>query len=290
MKKFLYVVLAFLILIPYVGMGGLYFWYKQSLSDIENASFIIISKEDMNLRLIDFKGNVLEQYPIACGQKYGNKEKKGDYKTPEGVFRISEIVSSENWSHDFGDGKGTIQGAYGPFFMRLDTPGHKGIGIHGTHKPESIGTRDTEGCIRLHNEDLKKLREKCYPGMTVIITTSYMDVVKGNTSLIETKPAIPAVKEEKPEEKKEIIDTVKKEEIEEKVEEVIKTTPAPTGQGDKRMPISFETYKIKSGDTFAKIAARYPRGTSYITIMEYNPTINPDKIQPGMEITIPIYE
>ena len=39
MKKLLYVVLTILILLPYAGMGGLYFWYKQSLDDIENASF-----------------------------------------------------------------------------------------------------------------------------------------------------------------------------------------------------------------------------------------------------------
>ena len=287
MKKLLYVVLTILILLPYAGMGGLYFWYKQSLDDIENASFIIISKEDMTLRLIDFKGKVQEQYPIACGQKYGNKEKKGDYKTPEGVFRISEIVNSESWSHDFGDGKGTIHGAYGPFFMRLETPGHKGIGIHGTHKPESIGTRDTEGCIRLHNEDIKKLREKCHPGMTVVITTSYLDVVKGDTSLIETKPATPVKAEEEVKEEKEIkeekqpADTVK---TEEKKEEVI------VQQGNRKEPIRVEKYIVKSGDSLSGIAAKYPKGTNISTISEHNPNIDPEKLQPGMEIKIPIYE
>ena len=40
--------------------------------------------------------------------------------------------------------------------MRLET-GWKGIGIHGTHDPASLGTAATEGCIRLENSDLVRL-------------------------------------------------------------------------------------------------------------------------------------
>ncbi|MGM9791073.1 MAG: L,D-transpeptidase [Candidatus Cryptobacteroides sp.] len=142
-------------------------------------SLIVISKEDMTLRLIDGQGQVLQQYPIACGKNYGNKQKPGDMKTPEGVFSISEIVDASSWTHDFGDGKGEIAGAYGPYFIRLVTPGHRGIGIHGTHKPESIGTRDTEGCIRLHNEDLQQLVGNVRVGMTVVILPSWRDALAG---------------------------------------------------------------------------------------------------------------
>lgn len=177
-KRLTYCILALLVLLPYVGMIGLRGWYKQKLSRINNASFIVISKEDMKLRLIDYKGRELLKFPIACGKKYGNKEKKGDLKTPEGLFYISDIEKASNWVHDFGDGKGEISGAYGPFFIRLDVPGHSGIGIHGTHKPESIGTRDTEGCIRLNNDDLLELVKQIHIGMVVFITPSYLDVIK----------------------------------------------------------------------------------------------------------------
>lgn len=60
--------------------------------------------------------------------------------------------------------------------MRLEVPGHKGIGIHGTHKPESIGTRDTEGCIRLRNEDIADLKTKVNIGMVVIVLPSMDDL------------------------------------------------------------------------------------------------------------------
>ena len=83
-----------------------------------------------------------------------------------------------------GDGKGEIKGAYGPYFIRLKTPGHKGIGIHGTHLPESIGEKTTEGCIRLRNEDLKRLVSLIYPPLTVIITPSAEDEKHNITDII----------------------------------------------------------------------------------------------------------
>ncbi|MDR2065635.1 MAG: L,D-transpeptidase [Prevotellaceae bacterium] len=139
-------------------------------------SFIIISKQDMKLRRYDLTGNLIEEYPVACGRNYGNKKKRGDNKTPEGVFTVQQIQNSSAWMHDFGDGKGQIKNAYGPYFIRLKT-GFQGIGIHGTHDPESMGKRATEGCIRLKNEDLLKLVKNIKTSMVVIITSSLKDAL-----------------------------------------------------------------------------------------------------------------
>ena len=97
-------------------------------------------------------------------------------RTPEGIFYVSEIENATTWGHDFKDGKGRIEGAYGPWFIRLEVPGHKGIGIHGTHKPESIGTRDTEGCVRLQNADIDDLRKRVHVGMVVVVVPSLADL------------------------------------------------------------------------------------------------------------------
>lgn len=149
--------------------------YQGIISKIENANIIVISKEDMQLNLISYKGDTLFSAPIAAGKAYGNKQKRGDMRTPEGVFQIVDIQNSTEWKHDFHDGKGEIEGAYGPHFIRLKVPGHSGIGIHGTHLPESIGSRATEGCIRMNNDDLRKLVTLIYPPLTVIITPAAMD-------------------------------------------------------------------------------------------------------------------
>lgn len=108
-------------------------------------------------------------YPVAVGENPGDKERVGDRKTPEGIFSVERIHDSRTWVHDFGDGKGPVEGAYGPFFIRLDTGGWKGIGIHGTHDPSSLGTMTTEGCIRMNNEALLEIVEKVVPGAVVII-------------------------------------------------------------------------------------------------------------------------
>lgn len=132
-------------------------------------TLIYIDKQELMLTLFVSDGQVVAEFPIACGKKMGQKQRSGDYRTPEGKFRISQIQDSSKWGHDFHDGKGFIRHAYGPWFMRLDTGRHKGIGIHGTHDPESIGTRATEGCIRLKNDDLEKLHSLVEVGTTVII-------------------------------------------------------------------------------------------------------------------------
>lgn len=139
-------------------------------------AYIHISKQDMMLYLCDSLGGHIAAYPMACGKNVGNKQMVGDMKTPEGVFEVQQIQDASGWTHDFNDGKGVIKGAYGPWFIRLKTPGHTGIGIHGTHAPESIGTRATEGCIRLHNENVAKLKPQIKVGMPVIISSSDADM------------------------------------------------------------------------------------------------------------------
>ena len=130
---------------------------------------IVVSKKALQLYVINEKNDTLFQRPIACGVNLGNKTMVGDKKTPEGEFKIKYMYDATSWKHDFGDGQGMREGAYGPLFFRLNVPGFNDIGIHGTIFPESIGTRSSEGCIRMRNEDIKTLYKYCYLGMTVII-------------------------------------------------------------------------------------------------------------------------
>ncbi|MBQ7220173.1 MAG: L,D-transpeptidase [Synergistaceae bacterium] len=118
-----------------------------------------------------YKGTELvKEYPIAVGRNPGDKQRTGDNRTPTGNFKIVSIENASKWTHDFRDGKGKIAGAYGPWFLRLDAKGWKGIGIHGTHAPDSIGTRATEGCIRLNNSDIAELKQYAYRNMPVVIS------------------------------------------------------------------------------------------------------------------------
>jgi lipoprotein-anchoring transpeptidase ErfK/SrfK len=125
---------------------------------LSNGTYIVVHKGRHALEVFQ-NGRAIKRYGIAVGKNFGDKRSVGDMRTPEGEFPIVQIQNSSGWTHDFRDGRGQIRGAYGPYFIRLGTPGWSGIGIHGTHAPDSIGTDVTEGCIRLNNDDLLELRK-----------------------------------------------------------------------------------------------------------------------------------
>ncbi len=145
--------------------------------------FIVISKPEFRLYVCEVvNGDTLKRvhYPVCVGKNKGQKQKPGDMKTPEctakNPFIITEIVDASKWTHDFGDGRGAIL-AYGDWFMRLKTPGHSGIGIHGsTNNESSVPGRGSEGCIRLRNDDLNELKDKyAFVGMRVVILADEME-------------------------------------------------------------------------------------------------------------------
>ncbi|MDR1379024.1 MAG: L,D-transpeptidase [Synergistaceae bacterium] len=133
----------------------------------DNEYWVRINKRLYMLYL--YRGDEVEKtYEIAVGKNPGNKERVGDNRTPNGIFTVQSIENASSWSHDFRDGKGVIRGAYGPWFIRLRT-GWKGIGIHGTHDPNSRGSMVSEGCIRMLNDELEELRRFTFRNMKVVI-------------------------------------------------------------------------------------------------------------------------
>lgn len=172
------------IILLLLALCGESYWYYKELKTMKNAKFIIINKADMTLSQYDYKGELIHNFKVATGKNYGDKTKEGDFKTPEGVFKIEEVIDASTWSHDFKDDKGPIIGAYGPYFIRLQVPGQKGIGIHGTHDNNSLGKRASEGCIRLNNKDLSELVMSINTNAVVVITPGVEDVnINSNPNL-----------------------------------------------------------------------------------------------------------
>lgn len=140
--------------------------------------YINISKPKRTLYVYEYRctgHTLIAAYPVCLGANIGDKEKKGDCRTPESKngqpFIISEIVDASSWTHDFGDGRGTMP-AYGKWFMRLkgEYKG-SGIGIHGsTGNRYSIPGRGSEGCIRMRDEDITHFKDNyAFVGMKVYI-------------------------------------------------------------------------------------------------------------------------
>ena len=140
-----------------------------NFSCLAQSRMIIVDKPNLQLYVIE-QADTLLSAPVCVGANHGDKVNKGDQRTAEGVFDIVQIQNSSKWKHDLGNGEGKIRDAYGPWFIRLRTPKWTDIGIHGTCFPESIGKRESEGCVRLRNEDLIKLKALIKVGMKVVIT------------------------------------------------------------------------------------------------------------------------
>ena len=146
---------------------------EKPAAQASTGTSILIKKSEFRLYLL-VDGNVVNSWPVALGKNAGQKRVSGDMKTPDGTFPIDEVLDSSYWMHDFHDGKGEIEGAYGPYFISLDTSdlsggAWDGIGIHGTHDPTSIGTCASEGCIRMHNSNLLALKKQITVGTQVTI-------------------------------------------------------------------------------------------------------------------------
>ena len=114
---------------------------------------IVVDKPRTRLYIINVFGDTLGRYRVCASLKRGQKTKADDWKTPEGTFRIHGVYNSTDWTY-----KDTKDKCYGPFFISLITPGFWGIGIHGTNSPYSVPGRRSHGCMRMHNEDIVRVR------------------------------------------------------------------------------------------------------------------------------------
>lgn len=92
-------------------------------------------------------GEQVKQYTVATGA--------WDTPTPVGVFTITHRFS--------GDMCG-----FGTCFLGLDVPWGN-YGIHGTNKPDSIGSNASHGCIRMRVADAEELYAAVPNGTRVVI-------------------------------------------------------------------------------------------------------------------------
>lgn len=200
-------------------------------------------------------------------------------KTPEGDFSIVQIQSASHWMYN--TAKESVKGYYGNWFIRLNTK-YSGIGIHGTHLPESIGERDTEGSIRLNNYHLDSLRAMIDVGMAVRIESSRRDREADGKS---AEPEIAVVEEFIP-----IVDDkatpIIEEQHTESVEEVAEPKEVVTKPAQKTTTESANEvwHTIKDGELVGRIAANY--GVSIAEIKRLNPGINVDRVSIGQRIKV----
>ena len=258
---------------------------EEATGDMSEADHIIISKETMRLKLYDKDDLLICSFPIAIGKHLGDKQELGDCKTPEGEFSIVQIQRASHWMYN--TAKENIKGYYGNWFIRLNTK-YSGIGIHGTHEPELIGQRSTEGSIRLDNYHLDSLRAMIDVGMVVRIESSRLDreadgksaepeVVAEKIHPIADDHATPVIEERAEEIVAEVVTP-------EPEQDVKQAAPEQRAKVEEEIPNDEVWHTIKDGELVGRIAASY--GVSLAEIKRLNPNINVDRVSIGQRIKI----
>ena len=109
---------------------------------------LVIHVDVEQKRLTLFQGSeLLRSYTVATGA--------WDTPTPVGVFAISHRFSGQMCG-------------FGTCFLGLNVPWGN-YGIHGTNKPESIGSSASHGCIRMNVADAEELYKLVPDGTMVVI-------------------------------------------------------------------------------------------------------------------------
>ena len=126
------------------------------------VDLILVDKSDRTLSLIQ-DGRVVRAYPVGLGfAPEGDKEREGDGRTPEGVFRIDRLNPGSRFHLSLGidypqaaDVARAARGGYSPggdIFIHGQPPGIDGFGDRARLKGDW-----TAGCIAVANANVEEI-------------------------------------------------------------------------------------------------------------------------------------
>ncbi len=152
----------------------LVFCYQGKVPD---TRLVVVDKSRQRIMVFRYLGQmILEyEYPSVTGVNFGHKVKKGDERTPVGIYFTT---------HRYQDNKITI---FGKKAIHLNYPnpldqveGRRGDGIyiHGTNS--ELKDRSTNGCIAMRNGDLDKLAPLIKEHLTPVVVVERLNLADLN--------------------------------------------------------------------------------------------------------------
>lgn len=133
------------------------------------AGAIVISTKERRLYLVQGGGTAI-RYRVAVGkaskQWYGEVRVEGKHVEP--AWSPPDEIKRDNPALPDVIPGGSPRNPMGARALTLSGGGQ--YAIHGTNRPESIGTFASYGCIRMLNEDIVDLFERVSLGTPVLVT------------------------------------------------------------------------------------------------------------------------
>lgn len=147
-------------------------------SDIRIATNALLAdKSKRQLSLIDHEslanGAIKENYSIDIGKNSGDKKRRDDRRTPEGIYRLLERKTPPEIPFEtYGSLAFTTN--YPNYFDKYENKTGGGIWLHSV--PDKIPlTRGSRGCVVLRNDDIKKIESSILLNKTFLIIDSHID-------------------------------------------------------------------------------------------------------------------
>ena len=166
----------FLISSP-LSAESLYFPALINLSADSTDNILLVNKAEQELYVLKSPAagelEVIKKYRVTTGRVNGNKQVEGDLKTPEGIYRIVDLLPGKN-----------LVPKYGPMAFVLNYPNFVdqrlgrtggGIWIHG--RDEEIRDYLTEGCVSLNNKNLQELKPYIQINKTQVVIDDTLQVL-----------------------------------------------------------------------------------------------------------------
>lgn len=141
--------------------------------NVDSAQAMVINKQTRTGSLVVVENDqprLLRQFDdLQFGKNSGDKQREGDKRTPEGVYRITRFIPDEQLDSIYGSGAFPID--YPNPLDRVEGRKGSGIWLHGRayNDPDKSVTR---GCVAFRNEEIRELQPQLTPGTQVIITRS----------------------------------------------------------------------------------------------------------------------
>lgn len=126
--------------------------------------FLIVNKKTNELAYVK-EGEIQKVYSVATGLT--------DDLTPEGKYTIT-VKAINPYYRKKNIAGGAKENPLGTRWIGFDANGTDGriYGVHGNNNPESIGRYITQGCIRMHNNQVEELFLTIPLGTKIVIVRS----------------------------------------------------------------------------------------------------------------------
>lgn len=148
---------------------------------------LLVDKSEYKLYLLKYENGhavIQETFKVKTGKNSGDKQERGDHKTPEGIYFFTDkynrrqIESQVGKENAFQYGDMAFVTTFPNIIDRVKGKNGGGIWLHGTDEPfEGTPSRDTRGCVVTTNETIKKLSSFISLEQTPLIVTDKVRIV-----------------------------------------------------------------------------------------------------------------